>query len=206
VTLAGASGTITASLAGQVFGATALGAPIELTYIITGGTGAFAGATGSGKAAYSPSLASQAGAVALTFGDAEPPSPPPPPPPPVPLPTDVMLIGTVEGPTLEDTNGTVGPLGAVTAKGTVTASGAEPVSYTGTVTLVGASGTITVSLAGQVFGPSRLGAPIELTYTITGGTGAFAFATGSGKAAYSPSLASQAGAVALTFGDATPQA
>ncbi len=86
----------------------------------------------------------------------------------------------------------------------MTASGAEPVNYTGTVTLVGASGSITASLVGRVFGPSVLGAPIKLTYTITGGTGAFEGATGSGKAVFSPSIASQAGEVALTFGDTTP--
>jgi hypothetical protein len=86
----------------------------------------------------------------------------------------------------------------------LTASGAEPVKYTGTVTLVGASGSITVRLVGQVFGPSILGAPIDLTYTITGGTGAFKGATGSGKAVFSPSLASRAGEVALTFGDTPP--
>src|SRR4029077_2266672 len=78
------------------------------------------------------------------------------------------------------------------------------VTYTGTLTLAGASGTITASLAGQVFGPSRLGVPIRLTYTITRGTGAYAGVTGAGRPVYSPSLASQANSVALTFGDADP--
>ncbi len=55
-----------------------------------------------------------------------------------------------------------------------------------------------------MFAPSRLGAAIRLTHTITGGTGAYAGATGSGKAMYSPYLASDAHAVVLTFGDTTP--
>jgi hypothetical protein len=198
VTLVGASGNITASLAGRVFGPTVIGAPINLTYTITGGTGRFRGATGSGKAVFSPSIASPASDVALTFGNTTPPSPP------VPPPMVVALNGTVQGATLQDSTGTVGPLGVVTSTGTLTASGAEPVKYSGTVTLVGTSGNITVSLVGLVFGPSILGAPIGLTYTITGGTGAFARATGSGKAVFSPSVPSQAGEVALTFGDTPP--
>ena len=66
-------------------------------------------------------------------------------------------------------------------------------------------GTITVSLFGRVFGPSRLGVPIKLTYTIIGGTGAFAGVTGSGKAVYSLGLVSQADAVTLTDPNGRPQ-
>jgi hypothetical protein len=92
----------------------------------------------------------------------------------------------------------------VTSTWTLASSGAEPADYRGTVTLVGASGTITASLFGQVFGPQSLVTPIDLTYTITGGTGAFAGATGSGKVVFSQRISSPAGDVALTFGDATP--
>jgi hypothetical protein len=74
VTLVAISGSVTATLSGRVFGSTVLGAPIDLTYTITGGTGAFAGATGSGKAVFSPRIRSQPGKVALTFGDTTPPS------------------------------------------------------------------------------------------------------------------------------------
>ena len=117
---------------------------------------------------------------------------------------DVVLTGTMVDQGSQGASGTVDPLGAVTGSWTLTASGGEPVTYTGTVTLVGASGTITASLVGQVFAAMGLYAPIELTYTITGGTGAFAGATGSGKALYSPNLASSSDAMALTFGDTTP--
>jgi hypothetical protein len=92
----------------------------------------------------------------------------------------------------------------VTSNWTLAASGAEPVTYQGTVTLVGANGSITATLVGQVVGPTILGAPIELTYTITGGTGAFAGATGTGKAIVSSIISSLPGEVALTFGDTTP--
>src|SRR5262249_3664378 len=124
--------------------------------------------------------------------------------PPAPPATAVVLNGTVEGRTSQGASGTVGPLGTVTSSWTLTASGAEPVKYAGTVTLVGASGSITASLGGQGVGAAIICAPIDLTYTITGGTGAFKGATGSGKAVFSPSLASRAGEVALTFGDTPP--
>jgi hypothetical protein len=204
VTLVASSGSITASLSGRLFGPNRLGAPIVLTYTITGGTGAFAGATGSGKAVFSPSIAAQPGEVALTFGNTTPPAPPPPSFTPSPTAKSIVLNGTVEGMTSRSASGTVNPLGKVTSSWTLTALGAEPVNYNGTVTLVASSGSITASLSGAVFGPTVLGAPIDLTYTITGGTGAFAGATGSGKAVFSPRIASQPGEVALTFGDTTP--
>jgi hypothetical protein len=116
----------------------------------------------------------------------------------------VVLNGTVEGNTSQSASGTVNPLGMVTSSWTLMAMGAEPVNYSGTVTLMASSGSITASLSGQVFGPTVLGAPIDLTYTITGGTGAFAGATGSGKAVFSPRITSQPGKVALTFGDTPP--
>jgi hypothetical protein len=92
------------------------------------------------------------------------------------------LSGQVEGKQPLDGSGTVGPLGAVTSSGTLSASGAEPMNYSGTLTLVGSSGSVTLSLSGQVFGPVSLTQPVDLTYTITGGTGAYQDATGSGHA------------------------
>ena len=80
----------------------------------------------------------------------------------------LVLTGKVEGGTPLNGSGTVSPLGAVTSSGTLSASGAEPMTYTGTLTLVGASGSITLSLSGQVFGPAQIGGSIDLTYTITG--------------------------------------
>jgi hypothetical protein len=214
VTIIGASGSITAKLAGRVSGPSTPGAPIDLTYRITGGTGAFKGARGTGQAVFSPGNSSTGAEATLLFGappsttpppTAPPPSNPLPPyPPPVPPVKAVVLNGTVEGQTSQGASGTVDPLGKVTSSWTLTTSGAEPVNYTGTVTLVGASGNITASLAGRVFGPSVIGAPINLTYTITGGTGRFRGATGSGKAVFSPSVPSHAGEVALTFGDTPP--
>jgi hypothetical protein len=75
--------------------------------------------------------------------------------------------------------------------------------YKGVVTLVGASGSVTLGLSGEVFGPLRLGGKIDLTYTITGGTGAFQGATGSGKADLTlelpPSSGPSASPPGLTF-------
>lgn len=102
-----------------------------------------------------------------------------------PASTTVVLSGQVEGKQPLDGSGTVGPLGAVTMTGTLSASGAEPVNYSGTVTLVGSSGSVTLSLSGRLFGPNYIGETVDLTYTITGGTGAYQDATGSGKAVLS---------------------
>jgi len=97
----------------------------------------------------------------------------------------------------------VNPLGAVTSTVSLHATGAEPVVYSGTITLVGASGTITATLSGRVFGPSYLNQPIHLTYTITRGTGAFAGAQGSGEASYLASGLSTTSSFTLTFGNST---
>src|SRR5262249_9440097 len=113
-----------------------------------------------------------------------PPTSLPPSPPPVPPATAVVLNGTVEGPTSPGASRVAARLGAEQCSGTLAAWGAGRVKSAGRVPLVGAPGSITASLAGQVFGPSILGAPIDLTYTITGGTGAFKGATGSGKAVF----------------------
>ncbi len=118
----------------------------------------------------------------------------------------IALNGTVEGTTPLDGSGTVSPLGAVTSSGTLRARGGEPVVYTGTITLVGDAGSITASLSGRLFGPQYPGEKVSLTYTITGGTGKFRGATGSGRAVYSPVISSPAGDFALTFGTAAPPA
>ena len=119
------------------------------------------------------------------------------------------LTGTISGPSPTVGTGTIGPMGAVTSSGTLTATGAEPMVYQGTLTLVGASGSITISLSGEVLGPAQISGSVDLTYTITGGTGAYQGATGSGKAVLSfefpsapkPSPFPSGGAVVLTFGN-----
>jgi hypothetical protein len=85
----------------------------------------------------------------------------------------------------------------------LTASGAEPVTYTGEITLVGATGSITANLSGLLFGPDHLGETIHLTYTITAGTGAFQGASGSGRAFFTAMGFSPSDGFVLTFGDAT---
>jgi hypothetical protein len=115
----------------------------------------------------------------------------------------VALSGAVKGGNLLDGSGTLGPLGSVISTGTLTTSGAEPVNYSGTITLVGATGSITASLSGQLFGPDRPGETIHLTYTITGGTGAFQGATGSGQAYFAGMASSTGEGFTLSFGVAT---
>jgi hypothetical protein len=100
------------------------------------------------------------------------------------------LSGQVKGQHLLNGSGTIGPLGAVTSTGTLSVSGAEPMIYSGRVTLAGSSGSVTLTLSGRVFGPVFIGNPVDLTYTITGGTGAYQHATGSGNAVLSFNLAS----------------
>jgi hypothetical protein len=110
----------------------------------------------------------------------------------------ISLSGSVESQEPLNGSGIVSPLGAVTSTGTLTAHGAEPVTYTGTVTLVGRTGSVTASLFGRLFGPQYPGEPVNLTYTITGGTGAFAGASGSGRAVFRP-LISATGGFELSF-------
>jgi hypothetical protein len=94
-------------------------------------------------------------------------------------------------------------LGAVTSKGSLTVSGAEPVRYTGNITLVSETGNITVSLSGLLFGPSHLGETIDLTYKITDATGAFKGDTGSGHAFFKATSFNPSDGFVLTFGNAT---
>ena len=106
----------------------------------------------------------------------------------------VTLKGTVTG---LDGSGTVSPLGRVVSVGTLTGHGAEPVVYTGTVTLTGPTGSITANLSGRLFGPTQPFEPINLMYTIVHGTGAFGGATGRGRAVFYP-------IGSLTFGNTPP--
>jgi hypothetical protein len=108
----------------------------------------------------------------------------------------IALSGTITGTIALDGSGTVSPLGNVTSSGSLTSRGAEPVRFSGTVTLVGSHGTITASLYGILAGPERPFEPVTLTYTITGGTGAFQGDSGSGRATYTPI----SGGFSLTFG------
>jgi hypothetical protein len=120
----------------------------------------------------------------------------------------VVLNGSVHGTTPIqgseiglDGSGNVAPLGAVFSRGFLMASGAEPVTYGGTVTLVGLTGSVTLGLSGRQFGVNPLGQRISLTYTITGGTGAFQGARGSGQASLTMSVPGAAPSFVLTFGD-----
>lgn len=108
----------------------------------------------------------------------------------------ISLSGTISGSVPFAGSGTVSPLGSVTSAGTLTSKGAEPVTYTGKVTLTGSTGSVTATVFGRLFGFSRPFEKVNMTYTITGGTGAFAGASGSGAAVYAP----VAGGYSLTFG------
>jgi hypothetical protein len=125
-----------------------------------------------------------------------------------PLAMAVALSGSVQGtiPILGleielNGSGTVRPLGAVTSRGFLAASGAEPVKYSGTVTLVGLTGSVTLDLSGQQFGANQFGQRIRLTYTITRGTGAFLGAGGSGQASLAVNVSGAGESFVLTFGD-----
>ena len=88
--------------------------------------------------------------------------------------TSVALTGT----------GTLTPLGAVSLSGEVSNSGDDA---TGTITLKGASGTVTLSLTPYVTGPVRAvgypGPPIPAAYiyTITSATGSYSGLSGRGE-------------------------
>jgi hypothetical protein len=109
--------------------------------------------------------------------------------------TSVMhLAGTVQGiqtpaPHLPGTahlsgGGTVGPLGNVKITGVISVRSAEPTFYNGAATLSNARGSVTIRISGIHGGPDFLGRPVFLHYTITGGTGAFRGAVGSGTVGY----------------------
>lgn len=102
------------------------------------------------------------------------------------MPHTINLVGTVQGTdiyrngldSLKGT-GTVSPLGAVKALGSLHIRGGEPTFYDGSVSLSGPKGAVVVSLHGIVGGPSRGFA--YLTYDIVSGTGAFLGAKGHGR-------------------------
>jgi hypothetical protein len=71
------------------------------------------------------------------------------------------------------------------------------------VTVGGIYGSVTATLSGQVSSSSDLNEPVKLTYTITGGTGAWAGATGSGVAFLQLSQTASGEGFILTFGNAT---
>jgi hypothetical protein len=108
----------------------------------------------------------------------------------------IALKGTITGISALDGSGTVSPLGSVTSSGYLTSRGAEPVRFSGSITLAGSHGTITAKLYGILAGPERPFEPVSLTYTITGGTGAYQGDSGSGYATYAP----RSGGFTLTFG------
>lgn len=83
-----------------------------------------------------------------------------------------------------DGTGTVTPLGAVSASGTLTTPGfIARGRATGTLTLTAADGTVTLDLVG----PPQKGfasPPASFRYTIAGGTGADAGASGKGRVSF----------------------
>jgi hypothetical protein len=103
-------------------------------------------------------------------------------------------------------SGNVAPLGPEKAVGTLTIKSGEPTFYNGTVTLSDPLGSIDVQISGIQGGPIGLGRPVLLHYKITGGTGAFHGATGSGNVTYTTLPSPLANPVAgqsmfrLTFG------
>jgi hypothetical protein len=116
----------------------------------------------------------------------------------------VSLDGLVTGQRPLNGSGTVSPLGRVTTRGILTAHGAEPVVFTGTITITGTNGSVTAKLKGRLFGPTYPRESVHLIYTITGGTGAFRGATGTGKALFLPHFNGSPTLFVLTFGDAPP--
>jgi hypothetical protein len=113
----------------------------------------------------------------------------------------VSLDGLVTGQKPLNGSGTVDPLGQVTTTGKITSHGGEPVVFTGKITLTGSTGSVTAKLSGRLFGHMSPRESVRLTYDITGGTGAFEGATGSGKAIYLPHF-NGGSLFVLTFGDA----
>jgi hypothetical protein len=78
-------------------------------------------------------------------------------------------------------SGSVAPLGAVQVSGSLQGPGFVARGHaTGTLTLSAAGGSITLRLVGQGAQPGFSGPPHAFTYTVTGGTGAYAGASGSG--------------------------
>jgi hypothetical protein len=81
-----------------------------------------------------------------------------------------------------DGSGRVAPLGQVSSTGSLHLTGFIATGHaTGTLTLRNAKGTVTLALTGPSQ-PGFSGPPSSLSYTVTGGTGLYAKATGRGTA------------------------
>lgn len=120
-----------------------------------------------------------------------------------PPPVEVSLAGTVQGIIGQGGAGTVSPLGPGLSSVNLTTSGTGPITYSGTVTVGGIHGSITVTLFGQVSSSAASNEPVKLTYEITGGTGVWVGATGSGVASLQLSQTDSGESFILTFGNAT---
>jgi hypothetical protein len=114
---------------------------------------------------------------------------------PFPIPASFGLTGTATGTYtraagIPDTgatyhftgSGKISPLGADTVTGSLHTPGFILNGVdTGTLTLSNAKGTVTVSLSGPAANPSATPVPmLNLTYTITGGTGSYKNVKGTG--------------------------
>jgi hypothetical protein len=128
----------------------------------------------------------------------------------IPVQDPIHLVGSVQGgqaflPTPPDTlklagGGFVSPLGETVVAGTLTIKSGEPTLDDGTVTLSDKVGSIGVHIFGIEGGRTGPRGAVRLRYTITGGTGAFLGATGSGVVVYAakPSpLAHRVGGLSL---------
>jgi hypothetical protein len=109
---------------------------------------------------------------------------------------DVGITQTLSG------LGTVAPLGAVQASGSLHTPGFIIQGFTtGTMVLTNAQGSVTLSLIGHQPQPGFSPPTSALDYTITGGTGAYAGASGSGVVALTETvrLHTSAGQFTMTF-------
>jgi hypothetical protein len=188
VTLRAGTGSVTVSLRGLRGGPqSATPRPISLTYTILGGTGSDRGAKGSGQASLDESIPISRGGSAmpteptltLTFGNVSSP------------PVALSLLGSIQGNYIKfnDTGtttypyefqqgaGTVDPLGSTTGAGYLSIQNGEPSTGDGALILTDNQGTVALHLSGFQGGPGALS---HLTYSVLGGTGAYAGATGSG--------------------------
>jgi hypothetical protein len=114
--------------------------------------------------------------------------------------TPVLVVPDLGFPQTLHGAGTVGPLGTVQASGSIATPGfVWQGRSTGTFTLTGAAGSITIQLVGPLqggFSPP----PSAFNYTITGGTGAYAGATGKGTVTLAETRAAAGGGTfTMTF-------
>jgi hypothetical protein len=116
----------------------------------------------------------------------------------------LSLSGTVQGTwmrvfTIPDTGGTqnlsgsgkVPPVGSVQASGTLHTPGfIARGRTTGTLTLSNSHGSITLNLVGAMDQPGFSAPPASFNFTVAGGTGQFAHATGTGTASFQENTSS----------------